>query len=427
MEFDKLLNMLQELFSEKGWQTPSQDGTYQDEPILRPAAKVARPKAAKFRELRQIQRSPEAYWRSGDWLFYQQAKCMEDYTETGDSDISFTWASSTHASYASYATLTDKQLTAYFIWRTKVRQGNYPSAIPAFIAIYAFELLNQIGVSDSMDGLQKLQALKNAYCHETDDFLAYLVIRPALFQQWIDSYIICYGLSPDLLSEAYRSERSDAMLTLLHWDEHTPAELCDTLSVCASYALNRSKFYQAYPEDMQTVTCRIFRALCQYYERYRKNDLFHALFPKKVQENVPMFPEAYFYPYRDENACPDRTYVVSELCTYTCRDGVWRLEQTIATQKNQKLGALLKAIDCAMRESYHYRYALKPPEIPQYMQKILETELQDFLKQREEERRKQEEEATRVQIDFSQLAHIREAAAVTREKLLVDEAEEPAP
>ena len=92
-----------------------------------------------------------------------------------------------------------------------------------------------------------------------------------------------------------------------------------------------------------------------------------------------MFPEAYFYPYRDENACPDRTYVVSELCTYTCRDGIWRLEQTIATQKNQKLGALLKAIDCAMRESYHYRYALKPPEIPQYMQKILETELQDFL------------------------------------------------
>ena len=173
MEFDKLLNMLQELLSEKGWQTPSQDGTYQDEPILRPAAKIARPKAAKFRELRQIQRSPEAYWRSGDWLFYQQAKCMEDYTETGDSDISFTWASSTHASYASYATLTDKQLTAYFIWRTKVRQGNYPFAIPAFIAIYAFELLNQIGVSDSMDGLQKLQALKNAYCHETDDFLAY--------------------------------------------------------------------------------------------------------------------------------------------------------------------------------------------------------------------------------------------------------------
>ena len=107
MEFDKLLNMLQELLSEKGWQTPSQDGTYQDEPILRPAAKVARPKAAKFRELRQIQRSPEAYWRSGDWLFYQQAKCMEDYTETGDSDISFTWASSTHASYASYATLTN--------------------------------------------------------------------------------------------------------------------------------------------------------------------------------------------------------------------------------------------------------------------------------------------------------------------------------
>ena len=63
------------------------------------------------------------------------------------------------------------------------------------------------------------------------------------------------------------------------------------------------------------------------------------------------------YPYRDENACPDRTYVVSELCTYTSRDGIWRLEQTIATQKNQKLGALLKAIDCAMRESYHYRYA----------------------------------------------------------------------
>lgn len=426
MEFEKLLNMLQDLLSEKRWQTPSQGGTYQDEPILRPAAKIARPKTAKFRELRQIQRSPEAYWRSGDWLFYQQAKCMEDYTETGDSDISFTWASSTHASYASYATLTDKQLTAYFIWRTKVRQGNYPFAIPAFIAIYAFELLNQIGVSDSMDGLQKLQALKNAYCHETVDYLAHFVIRPELFQQWIDSYIICYGLSPDLLSETYRSERSDAMLTLLHWDEHTPAELCDTLSVCASYALNRSKFYQAYPEDVQTVTCRIFRALWQYYERYRKNDLFHALFPKKVQENVPMFPEAHFYPYRDENACLDRTYAVSELCTYTCRDGIWRLEQTIATQKNQKLGALLKAIDCAMRERYHYRYALKPPEIPQYMQKILEIELQDFLEQREEERRKQEEEAARVKIDFSQLAHIREAAAVTREKLLVDEAEEPA-
>ena len=62
-----------------------------------------------------------------------------------------------------YAKMNRKQLQWYFYWRARVRQGELPPADIEFVYLYAFELLNQIGVQDADDGMQRLVSLYHNY------------------------------------------------------------------------------------------------------------------------------------------------------------------------------------------------------------------------------------------------------------------------
>ena len=97
--------------------------------------------------------------------------------------------------------------------------------------------------------------------------------------------------------------------------------------------------------------------------------------------------------------------------------GYWTLHSyERADGAAQRLGALLRGLDAALRA--HYGIAeIQPPKLKQWQAKIIREEIDAFVAEQ------RAAEARRVHLDFSQLARIRADADVTQERLVVEEEE----
>lgn len=84
-------------------------------------------------------------------------------------------------------------------------------------------------------------------------------------------------------------------------------------------------------------------------------------------------------------------------------------------RSSAKLVALVKTIDSVMRECYAYRHPVKRMLDTKWILKLIEEEARGLLAE------KQAAEDKKVSIDYSQLAKIRRDAAVTQDKLIVEE------
>ena len=120
-------------------------------------------------------------------------------------------------------------------------------------------------------------------------------------------------------------------------------------------------------------------------------------FGRYTSQPVMLFASAVFY---DRRKAVNVDYSVDELCTYHCRNGLWTVERYDWQQyQPAKLNALLKTIDSVMRETFGYRYPVRPALSTQWLP----------------------EEAKKVRIDFSSLDRIRRDAAYTQDRLIVEE------
>ena len=89
---------------------------------------------------------------------------------------------------------------------------------------------------------------------------------------------------------------------------------------------------------------------------------------------------------------------------------------------NGKLGDVLKAIDGVMRECYGYGRPIQYKLDTKWILKIIQEEARNLLAE------KKAAEEKKITIDYSRLARIRSDAAVTRDRLMVEEeAEEETP
>ena len=112
-------------------------------------------------------------------------------------------------------------------------------------------------------------------------------------------------------------------------------------------------------------------------------------------------------------------YKVDNRCSYLCRNGHWTVTQhALPPRANAKLGDILKTIDAQLREATGYGHPIKSDLQTKWMLKIISEEISGFLEE------KKAAEKKRLKLDFSQLDRIRSDAAVTQEKLIVDEESE---
>ncbi len=357
---------------------------------------------------RSLENGSHQIWQSRESIFIKQAKLLANYEDDYD------FSGSVTCYYPTYQSLTDRQLRGYFSWRTKLRRGDVRKTSLTFAFLYIYELINQIGVTDPMDGYRKLENFRDIYGQIDDGILSYL-------NRWLMDYVIYYGLDQELLSGLLLHDRSITVLE--HIQEQEPAKIIYAVKQLAPIYLERSRFYAAFPEDMDAVIVRVLRRMSAHYDTRCKKTMVEQYFGSHYRCYAHMFESAVFSdPLKRRNY----EYAVNEQRIYSCTNGSWSVWMRAGVSSSKKkLGDLLKTIDSVMRQEFGYRYLVKPALDTKWILRIIQEETEKLLAE------KKAAEEKKITINYTQLTRIRQDAAVTQEKLIVDEetdpAEDPAP
>ena len=114
-------------------------------------------------------------------IFYEQARFMKDFTDDYPGNQPFSQY------FPCYQMMGYEQLRTYFTWRAKVREGTVSDTSLSYAFLYIYELLNNIGVTDPQDGLDKLTAFWKA-------FRGYQGAIDRYVLRWLKDYHVYYQL-----------------------------------------------------------------------------------------------------------------------------------------------------------------------------------------------------------------------------------------
>ena len=240
--------------------------------------------------------------------FYRQGTFMADFEDDCPYPGTF------NSDFPTYNAMSDRQLRGYFTWRAAVRQGDVQESCLSFAYVYLYELICGIGVTDPMDGFQKLESFWQAYRTFSPEIDRYA-------RTWLQDYVVYHGLSPQLL-EPYKTlsfDRSLVALTRaeelacarltnpqrgrrkkgasalpLPGDPVAEQRLFDALDALSTYHLAGSRLYKSKP-TLRHVCCAVFVRMSEYYHKQRKYSLTESLFGGQFELAYTMFGSAVFF------------------------------------------------------------------------------------------------------------------------------------
>lgn len=380
--------------------------TYTDEPILRTAAHMKNYMPPQYREMRKVALQNGRRQKTPAEIFVEQGRLMADFED----DYEYTGEFVRY--FPTYQSMSDSQLRGYFSWRTQVRRGNIRKTSASFVYVYIYELLNCIGVSSPLEGFQTLKSFYTEYRKLDMQIERYV-------QMWLRDFVVYYDLDVALLEDQPISARDASLSVLIEYATQSDDVLYAAICALSSYNPDNSRFTKHSPGQMRQAVCAVYRTMADYYEKNRKYSLCEAYFGRNISVPHVMFSSALFCPQGPQ---PDRTVQVTPLCRYTCRHGKWTCKRIwSAVNRSADLGAVMKATDRLLRERTNYSYKLKADKTPKYILKLIERALDAC------EQAQRQKAVAEVKIDLSKLQNIRDAAEVTRERLIVEEEVEDEP
>ena len=184
----------------------------------------------------------------------------------------------------------------------------------------------------------------------------------------------------------------------------------------STYNLSNSRLDRSHHRDLRHVACAVYVRMARYYDTHRKTDIVASLFGEETAMPYTMFASAVFFaPERHE----DCEYRLDPIHIYRCQNGFWECMRIHGSrQKSSKLGEMMRACDQRLRLALDPAHPLKEEKVPKYLAKIIDDEIVAWLSW------DAAHQPVKIDIDLSQLGHIRSAAAQTREALLIDEERE---
>lgn len=410
--------------------------TYADEPILKTGRQMQNFLPDQYRKMREISRWQDdpkggaGRWLSEAELFYRQGLLMADFED--DCPYNGTFKSY----FPTYNAMSDRQLRGYFTWRAQVRRGTVEETSTSFAFLYLYELICGIGVDNPLDGFNKIKAFWDVY----------RAFEPGIdrfARVWLQDYAVFHGLDPKLLRDSKTVMFDNALIELRRaardlvpapsgqtpkrrkTSEHTlprpPDEareerLMAAINALSTYNLNNSRLNRSHHRDLRHVACAVYVRMARYYDTHRKTGIVASLFGEETAMSYTMFASAVFFaPERHE----DCEYRLDPIHIYRCQNGFWECMRIHGSrQKSSKLGEMMRACDQRLRLALDPAHPLKEEKIPKYMAKIIDDEIVAWLSW------DAAHQPVKIDIDLSQLGHIRSAAAQTREALLIDEERE---
>lgn len=411
---------------------------YADEPILKTGRQMQNFLPDQYRKMREISRWQEdpkggaGRWLSEAELFYRQGLLMADFED--DCPYNGTFKSY----FPTYNAMSDRQLRGYFTWRTQVRRGTVEETSTSFAFLYLYELICGIGVDDPLDGFNKIKAFWDAY----------RAFEPGIdrfARVWLQDYAVFHGLDPKLLRDSKTVMFDNALIELrraardlapaptpsdlaparrktseptlpLPPDEAGEERLMTAINALSTYNLNNSRLDRSHHRDLRHVACAVYVRMARYYDTHRKTGIVASLFGDETAMPYTMFASAVFFaPERHE----DCEYRLDPIHIYRCQNGFWECMRIHGSrQKSSKLGEMMRACDQRLRLALDPTHPLKEEKVPKYLAKIIDDEIVAWLSW------DAAHQPVKIDIDLSQLGHIRSAAAQTREALLIDEERE---
>lgn len=411
---------------------------YADEPILKTGRQMQNFLPDQYRKMREISRWQEdpkggaGRWLSEAELFYRQGLLMADFED--DCPYNGTFKSY----FPTYNAMSDRQLRGYFTWRAQVRRGTVEETSTSFAFLYLYELICGIGVDDPLDGFNKIKAFWDAY----------RAFEPGIdrfARVWLQDYAVFHGLDPKLLRDSKTVMFDYALIELrraardlvpapapsgqtptrrktseptlpLPPDEVREERLMAAINALSTYNLSSSRLDRGHHRDLRHVACAVYVRMARYYDTHRKTGIVASLFGEETAMPYTMFASAVFFaPERHE----DCEYRLDPIHIYRCQNGFWECMRIHSSrQKSSKLGEMMRACDQRLRLALDPAHPLKEEKVPKYLAKIIDDEIVAWLSW------DAAHQPVKIDIDLSQLGHIRSAAVQTREALLIDEERE---
>ncbi len=411
---------------------------YSDEPILKTGRQMQNFLPDQYRKMREISRwqdDPEGgagRWLSEAELFYRQGLFMADFED----DCPYNGIFKSY--FPTYNAMSDRQLRGYFTWRAQVRRGTVEETSTSFAFLYLYELICGIGAHDPLDGFNKIKAFWDAY----------RAFEPGIdrfARVWLQDYAVFHGLDPKLLGDSKTVQFDKALIELrravrditplpapadkaskrrksseptlpLPPDEAREERLMAAIDALSTYSLGNSRLNRSHHRDLRHVACAVYVRMARYYDTHRKTGIVASLFGEETAMPYTMFASAVFFaPERHE----DCEYRLDPIHIYRCQNGFWECMRIHGSrQKSSKLGEMMRACDQRLRLALDPKHPLKEEDIPKYLAKIIDDEISAWLSW------DAAHQPVKIDIDLSQLGHIRRAAAQTREALLIDEERE---
>ena len=389
----------------------------------------------KMREISRWQDDPKGgagRWLSEAELFYRQGLLMADFED--DCPYNGTFKSY----FPTYNAMSDRQLRGYFTWRAQVRRGTVEETSTSFAFLYLYELICGIGVDNPLDGFNKIKAFWDVY----------RAFEPGIdrfARVWLQDYAVFHGLDPKLLRDSKTVMFDNALIELrraardlvpapapsgqtpkrrktseptlpLPPDEVREERLMAAINALSTYNLSSSRLDRSHHRDLRHVACAVYVRMARYYDTHRKTGIVASLFGEETVMPYTMFASAVFFaPNRHE----DCEYRLDPIHIYRCQNGFWECMRIHGSrQKSSKLGEMMRACDQRLRLALDPAHPLKEEKVPKYLAKIIDDEIVAWLSW------DAAHQPVKIDIDLSQLGHIRSAAAQTREALLIDEERE---
>ena len=412
--------------------------TYADEPILKTGRQMQNFLPDQYRKMREISRWQDdpkggaGRWLSEAELFYRQGLLMADFED--DCPYNGTFKSY----FPTYNAMSDRQLRGYFTWRAQVRRGTVEETSTSFAFLYLYELICGIGVDNPLDGFNKIKAFWDVY----------RAFEPGIdrfARVWLQDYAVFHGLDPKLLRDSKTVTFDNALIELrraardlvpapapsgqtpkrrktsestlpLPPDEVREERLMAAINALSTYNLSSSRLDRSHHRDLRHVACAVYVRMARYYDTHRKTGIVASLFGEETAMPYTMFASAVFFaPKRHE----DCEYRLDPIHIYRCQNGFWECMRIHGSrQKSSKLGEMMRACDQRLRLALDPAHPLKEEKVPKYLAKIIDDEIVAWLSW------DAAHQPVKIDIDLSQLGHIRSAAAQTREALLIDEERE---
>lgn len=347
-------------------------------------------------------------------LFYRQANFMADFEDDYAEEEPFSMY------FPDYQSMGYEQLRTYFTWRSSVRRGVVRETSFSYVFVYLYELINNIGVTDCRDGMDKLLTIWKAYRGFEPKIDRYMT-------EWIKDYYIVNELpfsfdtlvrEHPLLQEFYQPEEKTS-----YFERYAPF---------SAYPFRKSIFWSSETEPvirdcfdcvMEAVETRMKESGVEFedlvfagrkgnlWKPYRKA-LYHLDFAGTLPGKTVRLSDTEFYCFSGEHWTSSRNRV--------CREN-----------GRQIIGYLLKRIEQFYRKATGFRYQIKADR-----GKIDLSELGALISGGDDLfacidaailAHYQSSKRKTVTVDLQKLEQIRARAQITQKKLLVNpDAEEEA-